>query len=97
MPNIKWVELVKKKEFVALILKREDKTFIVYMVSIPNFDLDIYYYRKVQFIFLLANKVAINILFKYINFMNVFFLEYVTNLIKYTLINNHTIDLVDDQ
>lgn len=39
MPTTKSVELIRKKEFIAVDLALKDKTFVIYVVSIASLDL----------------------------------------------------------
>ena len=51
---------------------------------------------RVQIAALIVNEVLISISIEYSNFVDVFPLELTSKLLKYTRINNHAIELVDD-
>ena len=87
------IELVGKKEFAAIILDLEYKTFVIHLKSFSSTLLDIYLFRRSQ----IAKKALTKILVKYANFVGKFFPNLAFKLPKYIGINNHTIQLVDVQ
>lgn len=62
-----------------------------------SFDSEIHLVCKAQLAFLLTNNISIAIFFKYVDFADVSFLKFAAKLSEHTRINNHLINLVDDQ
>lgn len=87
------MELIGKKEYTALVLNPEDKTFIVYVASFANSD-DVHPFRRISRAALRVNKTPTTVLSEFFNFADIFFLKLVVELLEYTKINNHVIDLV---
>lgn len=85
-----------KKEFTAIVLDLENKTFIIYVLffNSTSFTNDIYPSRKLQIIGLINKKVFIKIFVEYICFIDMFFLDLAFELSKNIGINNHAIELV---
>lgn len=44
--NIKWVKLVKKKEFLATALDLNDETFVIYMASFISYSVNIHLFCR---------------------------------------------------
>lgn len=96
----KQVKLIEKKEFVIIIFDPEDQTFIIYIMSLINFNIynsNIYSFCKVQIVSLKANKTSIVIFSKNVDFIDIFSLKLIAKLPKYNTINNHIIDLIDNK
>lgn len=93
---IKQIKLVKKNKFAATSLNSENKIFLVYVRFFANSNSDNPLYYGAWLTFFLANKVCIAIFSQYIDFIVVFFLEYITTIAKYTKINDYWIILVGD-
>lgn len=67
---IKRVEFINKKEFVDRILDKSIETFVMYIALLET--ISIYPILKVHIFFLLINKTIIKVLFKYLNYANIF-------------------------
>ena len=99
------VELIGKKEFVAAAFDPESETFIVYIALLrsnmsPNFSplkLDVYSFHKPQVSSLITKEALIKILVEYSDFADKFFPDLASKCPKYIGINNHAIELVNDQ
>ena len=76
MPTIWQVEIINKKEFTKIILNKNVNTYIIYILSL-NFKIEIIIYliQKVSIISKSFKEVFKNILAKYLDFVNVFFLK----------------------
>lgn len=55
----KHIELVGKKEFIAVVFDLEYETFLVYVASLSSFDLDIYLSCKPQVAGLISKEIFI--------------------------------------
>ena len=92
-----------KKEFVVAALDSKHKTFIVHVASLsfvasPSFSpLNIYPLCRSQIAGLIAKEAPIKVLAKYLDFVDIFFLDLTSKLFKYIKINKHTIKLVNGQ
>lgn len=97
--TIRQVELIKKKEFVATAFDPQDKTFIVYIVSLTISIIisDIHPSCRVHIAFLNANKIFTTIFLEYFNFIVVFNSELTIKLLEYTRINNYIIDWINNK
>ena len=99
------MELMGKKEFVAIVFDVEHKIFIVDIMSFSftmflsstPFDTDIYPFHRFQIAGLIAKKAFIKVFDKYVNFADVFSLDLTSKLFKHTKINDHTIKVVNSQ
>ena len=91
---------MRKKEFAAAVLDPKHKIFVVYVASL-SFSLltnaDVYLFHRPQIAGLIAKEVFIKVSTKYINFVDMFFLTFASNLSKHTQINNYIIKLVNNQ
>lgn len=98
MLTIKKVELIGKKRFVAVALDLENGAFIIHITSIVSTSLDpVHLFRKIKMASQKADKAAIIILSKFVDFANIFSSDQVADLLEYIVINNHTIKLLDDK
>ena len=105
LPTTRRVELVNKKEFAAAALDLEHETYVVYVGSVSSvmlpssspLELNIHPFHRPQMSSLIAKKAPTKILAKYLDFADIFFSDLASKLFKYTKINDHTIELVDDQ
>lgn len=95
LSNIRQVDLFRKKEFIAIALDPEDKTFIIYLASLTNSD--IHFSHEAQIALLKINETFITVFLKYSNFTDVFSPKLAVKLPEYTNINNHIIDLIDNK
>lgn len=69
----------------------------MYMVFLAvDTEMTIYPFQIIQIALLIANKAFIIISKKYSNFANIFLLESITKLSKYTGINIHLIELINN-
>lgn len=78
-------------------MEAEKKAFIVYIATLKIQKVDIYLIRKAQIAFLFAKETQVKILYKYVNYIDVFLLEVTIKLLEQTGINNHPINLEDDK
>lgn len=95
--TIKKVELIEKKEFVAIVLNLNNEVFIFHLASIVSSDLAVYPFHQAQIVSLKTDETFTAIPSKYTDFINVFYPDLATELPKYTGINNHTIELIDSK
>lgn len=67
------------------------------MIHIPSLSSasDIYFSDGTQLVSLFTNKALTVIFFKYANFVNIFFPEFIVKLLEHTEIKNHPISRVD--
>ena len=92
-----------KKEFAAIILNIEHKTFIIHVVSLSITSLSstllnaIYSFSRPQIACLIAKEAPIKVFDKYVNFADVFFLDLASKLFEYIKINDYAIKMVDSQ
>lgn len=91
------VELVRKKEFTAAAFDPDGEAFVVHVTSIVNSDPIMYLSHQAKIALLKADEAHIAILSKYTNFADVFFPNLIIKLLKYTEINDHTIELIDSK
>ena len=88
------VEIIDKKEFVAVALNKKDKIFVVYIVAL-SVDSNVYAFQRAQISSLDIEKVTIPS--KYADYTDVFPPNSAAKLIKYSGINNYTINLIDNK
>ena len=98
LPTTKRVELVGKKEFAAAALDSRHETFVVHVAFLesPCQESDVHPSRRVQIAALVANKASILIPTEYSDFADIFSPELASELLEYTEINDHAIELVND-
>ena len=87
--TIRHVELVGKKKFAAAALDVEYETFVVYIMSLSSTLLNIYRFHISQLSGLITKKTSAKISNKYIDFINIFFLDLASKLSKHNRINDH--------
>lgn len=75
-----------------MIIYKKDETFILYRVAF-NIDLNIYFFQEVQIFLLDIEEIMTPT--KYLNYTNIFILNFVTKLLKHISINNHFISPID--
>ena len=99
LPTTKQVELVKKKEFAAAAFDSEYETFVVHVDSLESLsqESDVHPSCRAQIAALVTNEAPTSIPTKYSNFADVFSPKLASKLSEYTGINDHAIELVDDQ
>ena len=90
--------MIGKKEFAAAALDQEHEAFVVYIATL-SVDLgdEMHSLRKAQIAHLKADKAPSKVPSKYANFADVFSPKLAAELLEYTEINDHAIELVDDQ
>ena len=101
-PTTRCIELVGKKEFAAAALDPEHEIYIVHVRSVSsdtslNSLLDVHPSHRLQLSGLIAKEALTKVSAKYLDFVDVFSSDLVSELLKHTGINNHTIELVDSQ
>ena len=87
------VEVIDWKKFAATTLDKKEKSFVIHLTFVFFFD----NYHNVQQVLFYTNKTPIIISPKYFKFTDVFSPKYVAKLAEHTNINNHVIDLVENQ
>ena len=85
--TIRQVELIRKKEIVAVTLDPKDKVFVVYIASIIR-DSGIYLSCKASIAFLKLDKTFTPIPSKYADFADLFSKDIVTEFPKYNNIKS---------
>ena len=101
----RYVELVGKKEFASSALDSEHKTYVIHIrsfssVVLPSsflLDANVHLSRRPQIFSLITKETFIKVSVKYSNFTDVFSLDLTSKLPEHTRINDHNIELVDDQ
>ena len=77
-------------------LNVDNKTFLIYIATLVKLTIIlIYFFSWTQVTSLTSNKTRI--LTKYFDFSNIFFLDSALELSKYTRINNHSINLLNNK
>ena len=97
------VELVGKKEFAAITLDPEHKTYVVHVVllsstplaSLGSPPLNIYPSRRPQISGLIDKEAPTKVPIKYLDFADVFSSDLASELPEHTGINNYAIELVE--
>ena len=89
------VEIIDKKEFTTAILNEDNEIFVVHMVALSIVDSNIHPSWHTQITLLEIKKVIIPS--KYANYTNIFSPDFVAELLKYTGINNHLTNLIDNK
>lgn len=98
-PITKKIELIKKKKFSAAAFDSDNISFIIYITFFINFDLKVHIYpsHMSHIISVIIIEISIVILSKYVDFTNIFFLEFATKFLGYRGINNYPINQIDSQ
>ena len=97
LPTIRRVELIEKKEFVAVALNPEYKAFIIHVTALTiDPDNEVHPSKRIQIAYLKADKSLTKVLSEYTDFADVFSLKLAIELLEYMGINDHTIKLVDN-
>lgn len=94
------VKLVEKKEFTTAALDPEYEIFIIYVElfrSILLTNADIHSFCKSQRVGLLAKKAFTKVFYEYADFVDKFFPDLASKLLKHPKIKNHVIKLVNSQ
>lgn len=85
-------------------LDLESMTFVVHIASLNSvmlssfslFKLDVHPSRRPRISGLIVKKVITKIPNKYVDFVDIFYLDLASKLLKHIQINNHTIELVNN-
>ena len=93
---IRRVEIIDKREFVVVAPNADSKIFVVHVMAlIKPTTMPIYSSYQVQVAVLISQETGIPT--EYSDFFEVFSSDSMAQLAKYTRINNHSIDLLDDK
>ena len=96
LPTTKKVEIINKREFAAAALNEDNETFVVYVAALAELTtMPIHPSRQAQVAPLTSEETGI--LIEYSNFSNIFSSDSTAELPKYTGINDHPIDLLDNK
>ena len=107
----KRIELVGKKEFMAATLDPKYKTYVVHVASLSSTllvasmlvaspgstPLDVHTSRRPQISGLIAKEASTKVPAKHLDFADVFSLDLTSKLSEHIKINDHAIELVDNQ
>ena len=97
-PTSKQVKLVEKKEFAAASLNLGHKIFVIHIASFASLSQEdnIHPFRRMQIAVLVANEAPTSIPIEYSDFTDIFSPKLASKLSKYSKINDHAIELVDN-
>ncbi len=97
LPTTRRVELIGKKEFAAVALDPEHKTFVVHIAALSiDIDDEIHPSKKAQIAYLKVDEAPSKVPGEYVDFADVFSPKLAVKLPEHTRINDHAIELVDD-
>ena len=96
---------MSKKEFAAAALNPEYQTYVVHVASLSSTSLaflgspllNVHPFRRPQISGLIAKEAPTKVLTEYSDFADVFSLNLASKSLEYTGINDHAIELFDDQ
>lgn len=94
LSTIKQVELIKKKKFVVFAFDPNNKIFVVYIIFLISFYLNVHLSCKALRALLIQDKTSTMTLSKDTYFIDRFYLDFASEFLEYTRINNHCINLV---
>lgn len=95
LPTTKRVELINTREFAAIGLDDNAKTFVIYVATLSTTPvMQVYPFCQAQVDLLLANKASTKVSSKYLDYVDVFSFNHVMELLENTSMNEHIIDLV---
>ncbi len=98
LSTTRWVELIGKKEFVAAALDLEYETFVVYIAVLSvDSDDEVHPSRRAQIAHIKADEAPTEVPSEYADFTDVFSPKLAAELLEHNGINDHAIELVDDQ
>lgn len=97
LPTTQQIELVGRKEFVAVTLDPKDEIFVVYVTTLTSFSSDVYLFQQIYIAILKIEEISIAIPNKYIDFADVFSPDLSAEFIEYIRINNYAINFIDDK
>ena len=93
---IKRVKIINKTKFVILVLNEDNENFVIYIAALTKLiTMLIYPFYQAQIALLTSKKIGISI--EYSDILNVLFSNSAMELPKYTRINNHFINLLDNR
>lgn len=77
-------------------MSKDNKVFIVYMISLAvDIMIFIYLFWITQIILLITNEALMIVFIEYSNLANIFLFESIAKLSEYTKITDHFIKLID--
>lgn len=91
------VELIKKKEFVATILNKNAKKFVIYVATLIASIMQVHSFCQAQLELILVDKASIKVLPKYLDYANIFLFNYIIELFENISINEYAIKLIKDK
>ena len=95
LPITKRVELINKKEFAAVALEENAKTFVVYVPTLSAAPtMQVHLLRQAQVGLSLADEALAKVPPKYFNYADGFSFDFIMELPENTGMNEHTIELV---
>ncbi len=97
LPTIRQVELIGKKEFATATLDPEYEAFVVHVAALSvNSGDKVYPSKRAQIAHLKVDEATTKVPSKYTDFADVFSLKLAVELLEYTEINDHALELGDD-
>ncbi len=91
------IELIEKKEFVAVVLNPEHKSFLIHIAVFNiNSSNEMHPSKKAQIPYLKPDEALTKLPNKYADFADVFSPKFTIELSDHTKINDHAIKLIDD-
>lgn len=93
LPITCWMEVIDWKKYATTTLDKNKEAFVVHVTFFFSFN----DYHKVQLVLLFTNDVFITMLSEYFKFADVFFAKCAIEFLKFTGINDYTIDLIENQ
>ncbi len=98
LPTIRRVELIGKKEFAVTALDPEHEAFVVHVVALSiDSDNEVHLSKRDQIAHRTANEAFTKFPSKYTDFVDVFSPKLAVELPEHTGMNDHAIELGDDQ
>ena len=96
LPTTKRLEIIDKRKFAAVALNVDNETFVVHIAALVEpTTIPIYPSCQAQVATLTSEENGIPV--EYSNFSNVFSSDFAAELLEYTRINDHPIDLLHDK
>ena len=96
LPISKNMKIINNKEFAAVALKADNKTFVLYVAALQE-PTTMPIHPSYQFQVTIVTSKKTRIPTKYANFSNVFSLDSGAKLLEHTGINDHLINLLDNK
>ena len=101
LPTTKRINLVGKKEFAVSALDPEYETYVIHVMSLSSApliaSLNVHPFQRPQISSLIAEEAPTKVPAEYSDFADVFLPDLASELPEHTGINDHTIELVEDQ